>query len=86
LFFYILQQFRKLEEDNSFNVQDIKGKEAEVYLRLPPAGQGIGKIQVSHNGSIHEIDAVAKSESLATGDKVMIMEVLPGDVVVVERL
>lgn len=86
LFFYIIQQFKKLEEDNTFNLQSVIDKEAEVYLRLPAAGEGSGKIQVSYQGAIHEIDAVAESEPISTGERVLILDVLPDEVVVVRKV
>ncbi|MBK9566518.1 MAG: NfeD family protein [Saprospiraceae bacterium] len=86
LFFYLIQQFRKLEEDNTFTSQAVINQEAEVYLRIPAAGEGNGKIQVSYNGAVHELVAIAESDPIATGDKVLIIDVLPEEIVLVRKV
>ena len=86
LFFYIIQQIKKLEENNTFDFQSVIGKEADVYLRIPEAGKGIGKIQISHKGTLHEIDAVSESAAFATGQKVLILGTLPDQKVLVKMV
>ncbi|MEY3421752.1 MAG: hypothetical protein RIR48_2048 [Bacteroidota bacterium] len=86
LFFYLIQQFRKLEENNTFTAQSVINQEGEVYLRIPPAGDGNGKIQVSYKGTVHELDAISESDALATGDKVIITEILPEEIAVVRKI
>lgn len=86
LFFYIIQQIKKLEENNVFDYQNVIGQKAEVYLRIPGKQHGKGKINVSYNGAMHELDAVSDHETIATGDKVLILEVLPDQVLLVKPL
>ncbi|HMP93946.1 MAG TPA: serine protease, partial [Phnomibacter sp.] len=45
LFFIIIRQIQKLAEDNSFNIQKIVGKTAEVYIPIPAHQAGKGKVQ-----------------------------------------
>lgn len=71
-YFYLLQQVRKLEEDNTFNVYQILGSEAEVYLKIPGQNSGTGKIMVSYKGSLRELNAVTEDGSIPTGEKVLI--------------
>ena len=86
LFFYIIQQIKKLEQNNTFDYQNVIGQEADVYLRIPESQQGKGKISVSYKGTIHELDAVSDNETIATGDKVLILDVLPDQVLLVKPL
>lgn len=83
-FFLVMKQLRKLESNGAFKIADCAGLTADVYLRIPGHREGRGKVQVSVNGSVHEIDAVADGEHLPTGSKVKITQVL-GDILLVER-
>lgn len=58
LFFLLIKQILKLTEDNTFNIQSLKGKTGEVYINIPPEKTGKGKILISINGSTHELDAM----------------------------
>lgn len=86
MFFYLIKQIKKLEEDNTFNIQEIKGNVADVYLRIPESLSGTGKIHVSHRGTLHELEAVTDKNLIPTGEKVLVLDVQPGNVVLVRRL
>ena len=79
MFFYIRKQTRKLEANGAFNIHNCEGKTANVYLRIPASGKGKGKIQISVNGSIHELDALTDGDAIPTGQKVRITEILDGE-------
>ena len=56
-----------------------------MYLRIPAARSGRGKVQVSVKGSVHEIDAMTdRDEEIATGGQVKIVEVLGDDLLLVD--
>ena len=86
MFFYLIKQIKKLEEDNTFNILEIKGNVADVYLRIPESMSGNGKIHVSHKGTLHELEAVTDEGLIPTGEKVLVLDVQPGNVVLVRRL
>ena len=86
LFFYIRKQTRKLESNGAFDIRNCEGKTANVYLRIPANGKGKGKVQISVNGSFHEIDALTDGDSIATGQKVRITEVIDGETLRVEPM
>ena len=67
---FLLKQVLKLSKDNTFSTQQIVGVTAEVYLRIP-GGKECGKITVSHEGSTHELLALADAP-IATGEKVRV--------------
>lgn len=48
------------------------GKEGEVYLPLPDAGQGNGKVLVEIQGALREMDAATTQTAIPTGTKVVI--------------
>lgn len=76
IFFAIKKQTRKLESNGAFNINLCTGKIADVYLRIPAGCSGKGKVQISVNGSIHEVDAVTDGPELRSGEKVTVVEVI----------
>lgn len=84
-FVFMFRQVMKLSHDGSFKMQEAVGLKADVYLRIPAARSGRGKVQVSVKGSIHEIDAMTdNTEEIATGGQVKIVKVLGDDLLLVE--
>lgn len=86
MFFFIYKQTRKLESNGAFDINDCVGKVADVYLRIPAKGEGRGKIQISVNGSVHEIDAFSNGDAIGTGKKIRVVEVCDASTVIVETL
>ena len=84
-FVFMFRQVMKLSHDGSFKLQEAVGLKADVYLRIPAARSGRGKVQVSVKGSVHEVDAVTDSNAeIATGGQVEILEVLGDDLLLVK--
>lgn len=84
-FVFMFRQVMKLSHDGSFKMQEAVGLKADVYLRIPAARSGRGKIQVSVKGSTHEIDAMTDNDTeIATGGQVQIVEVLGDDLLLVK--
>lgn len=81
---FLLGQVLKLSKDNTFSTRQIVGETAEVYLRIP-GGKDCGKITVSHEGSTHELLAMAESP-IATGEKVRVESVIDEGTVFVAPL
>lgn len=85
IFLYLFRQMMKLQHNGAFDINDAVGKTVDVYLRIPAAGQGTGKVQVSFNGSVQEIDAKTDGDALIpSGTKVRVVEVLNNQVLLVE--
>lgn len=62
IFFLMLKQLNKLSENNAFDISKTIGMVAEVYLKIPRESSGKGKILLSYNGSIQELDAITKEK------------------------
>ena len=80
---FLIRKMKKLEHNGAYKIADCVGKSCDVYLRIPAAGEGRGKVQISLNGSIHEFDAVSTGEAIATGKRVKVVAV-EGNVLKVE--
>ena len=86
LFFFIIKQFLKLGKDNSFQIKDTLGKTAEVYLAIPEAKSGKGKIQISVKGAFHEIDAMTEGDRIPTGCKAQVINIIDNQTILVIKL
>lgn len=86
LFLFIAKKMMKLETNGAFRIDDCCGQLADVYLRIPAARQGCGKVQISVNGSVYERDAMTDGEAIPTGNKVHICEVLDGTILLVKNV
>lgn len=87
LFFLIIRQLMRLAEDNSFRIEKVLHKTATVYLTIPAAGAGKGKIQLSVNGAYREIDAITTlREKIETGAVVRITGIESRNLLIVEKI
>lgn len=85
-FFIIIKQIQKLGEDNTFRLEKTLGKIADVYLAIPGRMQGKGKVMVSLNGSVRELDAMTEQDKIETNATVKIKRVESGNILIVEKL
>lgn len=86
LFFFIIKQILKLTEDNTLKMSDLIGKVGKVYIPVPENLSGIGKIQISVKGSVHELDAMTEEmEKIPTGTSIQVSG-LKENVLLVNRL
>ena len=84
MFFVIKKQTRKLEHNGAFKIEECVGKTVDVYLRIPGGKRGKGKVQVSLNGSVQEIEAMTDGDDIASGRKVVVVEVVDGGTLLVK--
>lgn len=76
LFFFLILQILKLTEDNTFKIENLVGKSGEVYINIPAAMSGSGKVQISYKGSNHELTAMTRSgEAISSSSFVRVDEV-----------
>lgn len=85
LFIYLFRQMMKLQSNGAFNVNDAVGKVCDVYLRIPGNNEGLGKVQISFNGSVQELDARTAGEPIPSGSKVRVVRVIDKNVLEVEK-
>ena len=83
----LLRWVMKLDKDNTFRTEQTVGLVADVYLRIPASRMSTGKIIVSLNGSIHELEALTDdTETIPTGGKAEIVAVVKGSTVLVKKI
>lgn len=86
IFIFLFRQMMKLQSNGAFNVNDAVGKVCDVYLRIPGQNEGLGKVQISFNGSVQELDARTSGDPIPSGAKVRVLRVIEKKVLEVEPL
>ncbi|MBX2931741.1 MAG: NfeD family protein [Chitinophagaceae bacterium] len=85
-FFLIIKQIQRLAEDNSFSIEKALYKTGQVYLTIPKNKEGKGKVQVSVNGSVHELDAITENDTLSSGQMIRVTAIIDNNLLLVEKL
>jgi hypothetical protein len=86
LFFAIIKQLKKLEEDNTFKLEMTLNKTGSVYLTIPKNGTGQGAVQVSVNGSVKELNAITRGEKLESGAIIRVIGLESDNLLLVEKI
>ena len=76
----------KLTESGNTKIESAIGKTGSVYLRIPAAKSGVGKIQINVQG-LKTLDAMTtNTEDIKSGSLVKVVGIEAGDVLMVELL
>ena len=91
LVFAVMWMFKWLSQmQQSGNIDVFKlavGCQGKVYLTIPAARAGAGKVQITINESVREYDAVTDSDTaIKTGTPVRVVEALDASTLLVEEL
>lgn len=85
LFVVLFRSMMKLQSNGAFRIGDAIGKVCDVYLRIPASCEGLGKVQVSFNGSVQELDARTwHDQPIPSGAKVRVIRVIDNKILEVE--
>lgn len=80
----LFRSIYKLQAEGNLSIDNAVGKTGQVYLPIPPKGQGRGKINVLLQDRLTELDAVNDGDSpLPTGESVLILSVADTQTVLV---
>ena len=83
----LLKKFSDFTESGTADPLDLIFEKGDVYIPIPPGQSGRGKVHVTHNKALREMYAVTMDEKLlSTGEKVRILEILPENTLLVERV
>lgn len=82
---YMMYWFSKLGEAGNVDVQSALYTQGEVYVPVPANKNGYGRIQLFIQNSLREMDAVTNGDTLPTGTKVRVVEILEDEVLLVEK-
>lgn len=77
----------KLQGSGNLSIENAVGKSGEVYIPVPPKGQGRGKVNVLIQERLTELDAVNEGDAaLPTGAGITVCSVADSQTVVVKGL
>ena len=85
---YLFKWLSSMQQSGNINVQkQAAGCEGKVYLTIPAARSGAGKVQITIAGSVREYDALTESEeALKTGTPIRVVDALDTNTVLVEEI
>jgi len=83
---WLMQSLSRLRADGTARVERSVGRPGKVYLRIPGAMQGHGKVTVNLGDRTVEYQAVTAGESLPTGASVVVKAVVSSEVVEVKAV
>ena len=76
----------KLAESGTLEMKNTIGKLGEVYLIIPARGDGMGKVQLTVQGSLRILDAITdETEPIRTSSIIKVVEVIDDQILLVRR-
>ncbi|MFP6583950.1 MAG: hypothetical protein VCD00_15535 [Candidatus Hydrogenedentota bacterium] len=83
---WIMQTMMKLKSDGTVNIKNAIGTVGTVYLTIPAAKSGAGKVTLSIQNRTMEYEAVTQDEeSIATGARVEVCDIVDVHTIEVKR-
>lgn len=85
---YLFKWLAGMQQSGNINLQRAAaGCEGKVYLTIPAARAGIGKVQITINGAVREYDAMTENEeALKTGTPIRVVDTLDANTLLVEEI
>lgn len=84
---FFMRGIYKLQSSGNIDISNAIGKVAQVYIPIPAAGAGSGKVTITLQEKFCEYTAItAAAEALKTGSYVRVVSVSDGGVLLVEPL
>lgn len=82
----VMRGMRRLEGDQTFRLGNAVGHSGEVYLGIPGRRSGSGKIHITIQERLMELDAITPEDDLPTGTRVLVIDTIaPATVIVVPQ-
>jgi membrane protein implicated in regulation of membrane protease activity len=75
---WMMRGLSRLQSSGNVNLHNAVGRTATVYLRIPSAKEGHGKVTVEVQGRSMEVNAITDGEEIRTGARVTVVS-LEGD-------
>ena len=76
----------KLAETGTLKMENAIGRSGEVYLTIPAKREGVGKVQLSVQGSLQTLDAITdEQESIRTSSVIEVVDVIADQILLVRR-
>ena len=85
---YLFKWLAGMQQSGNIDITTAaRGCEGKVYLTIPAAESGEGKVQITIGGAVREYNAVTDSEEpLKTGTPIRVVDVVDASTVIVEKI
>ena len=84
--YHLMRAIYGFQSSGNVDIRNAVGQPAKIYIPVPSAGEGKGKVQVSLQGRTMEYEAITdEDEKLSTGENVIVEEIVGNDIVKVMR-
>ena len=85
---YLFKWLSTMQQSGNIQLQKAAaGCEGKVYIPIPAARAGAGKVQITISGAVREYDAVTESEeALKTGTQIRVVDALDANTLLVEAI
>lgn len=81
--FYLMS---KLAESGNMNMRNAISRTGEVYLMIPGKRAGIGKVQITIQGTLQTLDAITDDpETISTSSLIQVLDVIDNQLLLVRR-
>jgi predicted HicB family RNase H-like nuclease len=81
---FLLKNVNKLKHSGTMEIKNALNKVCETYLFIPPKRNGLGKVHIRIQGSLHELDAMTDDElQIPTGKVVKVTGVVNEQILLV---
>lgn len=82
---YLIFWFSRLGQEDNVTAHEALYQTGEVYLAIPGGRSGMGRVTVKTRNVLREWEAVTDGPYIPTGTKILVTDVLPGNVLLVTR-
>lgn len=83
---YLFARLYEMQETGTVDSFDAITKEAKVYIPIPEAKDGKGRIHITLQNKLMEFDAISDGPPIKTGVKVKVIDVLNENVMLVKAI
>jgi len=84
--YHLMKTIYSFQSSGNVDIRNVVGQPAKIYIPVPSAGEGKGKVQVTLQGRTMEYEAITDDdEKLNTGENVIVEAVVGSDIVKVMR-
>ena len=80
----LLQLILRLQSSGTLDLHQAVGLTGEVYIPVPAARQGTGKVMVAVQGALRELEAISEGAAIPTGAPVLVVAVTDLGVLIVQ--
>jgi len=81
----VFSSMGRLQSEGTLDIRNAIGEEGVVYLTIPADGKGV--VQISVQDTLRELNAVSHDKTrIKTGDRVIVEDVVGGNILVVKKV